>query len=83
MKNNFKREYICSTLQEWAADYWVKGGMPRSKLVIGIPSYGRGFILANATYHDIGDDTVNASLPGEYTRAAGILAYYEVRLPYL
>ena len=30
---------------DWAVNYWLQHGMPRNKLVLGMPTYGRGFIL--------------------------------------
>ena len=72
VKNVFK--------QEWAASYWVKGGMPKYKLVIGIPAYGKGFTLEDGNNHGIGALTVGNSLPGKYTKESGTLAYYEVSL---
>ena len=52
--------------------------MPKYKLVIGIPAYGKGFTLKNGTRHGIGSPTIAKSLPGKYTGESGTLAYYEV-----
>ena len=69
-RNNF---LIC--LQEKAAKYWIDGGVSPSKLVIGLPTYGRGFTLRS------GSDTAasGGSRSGSLTQEAGFLAYYEVQ----
>ena len=28
---------------EWSVNYWLKGGLPSNKLVVGIPTYGRTY----------------------------------------
>nr|XP_027197976.1 acidic mammalian chitinase-like isoform X1 [Dermatophagoides pteronyssinus] len=30
---------------EWSAEYWVKIGMPRHKIMVGIPTYGKRYTL--------------------------------------
>ncbi|OQR73449.1 acidic mammalian chitinase-like [Tropilaelaps mercedesae] len=39
---------------EHASNSWVSKGMPRDKLVVGIPFYGTTYKLANALMHDVG-----------------------------
>ena len=56
----------------------MNGGVPKEKLVIGMPTYGRGFTLQNPTVNGIGAPASGASVAGLYTREAGFLAYYEV-----
>ncbi|CAK1552087.1 unnamed protein product [Leptosia nina] len=62
--------------------YWISKGAPPSKLIMGMPLYGqtfttltesnnRGAIGLNAPARAGGD-------AGEYTRASGFLAYYEI-----
>ncbi|CAG0887236.1 unnamed protein product [Cyprideis torosa] len=61
-----------------AAEMWVRKGAPKDKLVIGMPTYGRSFTLANAASYHVNVPTTGGGEAGEYTREAGFLAYYEV-----
>ncbi len=59
--------------------YWVNGGLRPSKLILGVPTYGRGFTL-NAPF--TGQNRPAAADPSEagtYTGEKGFLAYHEVR----
>lgn len=64
--------------------YWLKNGVPPSKLVLGIPTYGQSFTLSKKS--QIGDipgfnvEVSGPGYPGEFTKSAGILSYYEVPL---
>ncbi|KAI0214238.1 Acidic mammalian chitinase [Lamellibrachia satsuma] len=63
---------------EWAANYWVLKGCPKSKLIIGMPTYGRGFTLADPSNHGMGATAQGGGTVGPYTGETGYLAYYEV-----
>jgi len=63
---------------EWAANYWVDNGAPKNKLVIGMPTYGRSFTLADPGNNGMGAPASGAGPPGTYTREEGFYAYYEV-----
>lgn len=60
--------------------YWIKKGAPPSKLVMGFPMYGQTFTL-NSYGKQAGLNTpaITGGEEGEYTRAKGFLAYYEVK----
>lgn len=37
----------------YSANYWMEKGMPRDKIVVGIPTYGHSFNLDNADNHGL------------------------------
>ena len=57
----------------------MQKGCPPSKLVIGMPTYGRGFQLTNPSNHGMGAAAQGTPQAGPLTSEAGFLAYYEVR----
>ena len=62
----------------YAVDYLVNDRkVPPHRVVLGLSSYGRSFTLADKHNHGIGAPTVGPGLAGNYTRAVGILAYFE------
>lgn len=67
---------------EASMNYWMRQGIPLSKLIVGIPFYGQTFTLAapasSREQAAIGAKAQGAGLPGPYTQQAGMLAYYEV-----
>jgi len=66
---------------EFSADntmkHYVKGGVDKSKLVMGMPTYGRMFTLNDQSENFIGADG-SAGKPGEFTRSGGFDSYYEI-----
>ncbi|XP_013400006.1 chitinase-3-like protein 1 [Lingula anatina] len=58
---------------DWTIKKYLAAGVPSSKLVVGIPMYGRYFIMANPKKHDIGDPFV---LPEEQTYSS--MPYYKI-----
>uniref|UniRef100_A0A0A1X9V2 Probable chitinase 3 n=1 Tax=Zeugodacus cucurbitae TaxID=28588 RepID=A0A0A1X9V2_ZEUCU len=78
--------YAPSTDSEWrkqlsvdnAANMWVKMGAPKEKLVIGMPTYGRSFTLANTEKHGPNAPATGGGREGVYTKESGFLAYYEI-----
>ncbi|XP_057308619.1 chitotriosidase-1-like [Hydractinia symbiolongicarpus] len=59
-------------------DIWLKGGMPASKITLGLAAYGRSFLLKSADQHGLGAPVLGPGTAGKYTRASGSLSYYEV-----
>ena len=47
--------------------------------MIGMPTYGRGFTLADASNNGFNAPTTGASPAGAWTGEAGFISYYEVR----
>lgn len=62
-----------------AAGMWVKLGAPKEKMVIGMPTYGRSFQLADKRNYSVNVASRGGGTAGVYTREAGFLAYYEVK----
>ncbi|CAB3371424.1 Hypothetical predicted protein [Cloeon dipterum] len=78
--------YAPSSDSEWrkqlsvdhAASMWVKLGAPKDKLVIGMPTYGRTFTLADKNNFRVNAPASGGGKAGDYTKEGGFLAYYEV-----
>jgi len=66
------------TLQDHTIKFYVEAGAERSKLVLGIPTYGRTYTLFNPDSTDIGAPTDGPGDQGDATKEKGFLAYYEV-----
>uniref|UniRef100_A0A1Y1NCR6 chitinase n=1 Tax=Photinus pyralis TaxID=7054 RepID=A0A1Y1NCR6_PHOPY len=64
-------------------DAWIANGAPSSKLVMGIPVYGRTFTLTNSQLNGIGAPTSQPGAPGPFTQEAGIIGYNEMCLKLL
>lgn len=65
--------------------YWMEKGAPPSKLVMGFPMYGQTFTIGETDGDLDSRIATGLNIPaasggeaGEYTRAKGFLAYYEV-----
>jgi hypothetical protein len=56
-------------LQDGSLKYWLSQGVPKNKVLVGIPTYGRKFLLNDST-----NGTIGASSNG-----GGDISYGEVR----
>lgn len=61
-----------------AVQAWIGAGCSRSKLVMGLPTYGRTFTLTDANNYGYNASSSGPGTAGQYTREAGFLAYYEI-----
>jgi len=58
--------------------FYLKNGASRDKLVLGIPTYGRSYTLANPDAHEISSPATGPGEEGTGTKEDGYLAYYEI-----
>lgn len=57
----------------------VELGAPKKKLVLGIPFFGRSYVLADKNNHEVGAPITSApAIPGPFIGSNEILAYYEI-----
>lgn len=63
---------------EYSVNQWLNGEIPGRKLLVGIPLYGRTYILADPKNHGLGASIIANGTAGPYTREPGFLSYYEI-----
>lgn len=73
----FGREYLNV---DYAVRYWLSKGAPPSKLIMGIPLYGRSFTLSDDSYNGMMAPAPRPGNPGPITQSAGIMSYNEICL---
>lgn len=64
--------------QNFSINYWIDQGAPPRKIVMGMPLYGQSFTLADSKTNGLNAKAPGPGKAGEFTKAAGFLAYYEV-----
>jgi len=64
--------------QDATIQYWLKNGCPAEKLLLGIPTYGRSFMLETENSPGLGAKTSGPGMPGPYSGESGFLGYNEV-----
>uniref|UniRef100_A0A1A9WKD4 chitinase n=1 Tax=Glossina brevipalpis TaxID=37001 RepID=A0A1A9WKD4_9MUSC len=62
----------------FSINYWIEKGAPSRKLVLGMPLYGQSFTLENVYNNGLNSKASGPGQAGEFTRAPGFLAYYEI-----
>ncbi|CAL4096918.1 unnamed protein product [Meganyctiphanes norvegica] len=63
---------------ESSVSTWLSLGAPAHKLVLGLPTYGRTFTLADVTSTGLDAPSTGGGKAGRYTQQQGILGYYEI-----
>lgn len=63
--------------QDRAAAYWTSHGMAPRQIIIGVPTYGRGWRLNDVQKTEIGSPGRAANIT-KYIGEPGIAAFYEV-----
>ena len=58
--------------------YWAQLGADKEKLILGLPLYGQTFTLASPAESDLGADVLGRGEAGEFSRAGGFMAFYEI-----
>lgn len=66
------------SIQEWTVNYWISKGADLSKLILGMPLYGRGFLLDDPTQNGLRAPASNPIPGGPYSRLNGTWGYNEV-----
>lgn len=56
----------------------LSAGVPKEKLILGIPTYGLSFVLNNENKYSIGDKITEQGSPGRISDRSGFLASEEV-----
>lgn len=62
----------------WTIHYWLNAGVPASKIILGLPLYGRGFTLNNAAQNGFYAPANNPIPAGPYTQQSGTWGYNEI-----
>jgi hypothetical protein len=67
---------------KWTVAAYLAAGISADKIVLGMPTYGRGYMVANpgalASNSSYGQPFSGPSLAGPATQVPGVLAYYEI-----
>ena len=63
---------------EYTVNYLMKKGAKPEKTVLGVPLYGRSFLLSNPSNNRMGAPAKSSSFAGPFTREQGFLGYNEI-----
>jgi len=63
----------------YSINYWLSQGADRKKIILGMPMYGQSFQLSEAKNNGLNAKSYGGGDAGQFTRAKGFLAYYEVK----
>lgn len=62
----------------FSLNYWIERGADKKKIIMGMPLYGQSFSLTDPNKHGLNEKSSGGGQAGEFTRAQGFLAYYEI-----
>ncbi|XP_068230697.1 acidic mammalian chitinase-like [Palaemon carinicauda] len=71
LKRSGEKLYFATMNIQWSSSYWLKKGMEKEKLVIGIPTFGRSWRLMNSSWHSVGSPATGQGMLN------GIISYSE------
>ncbi|XP_055379611.1 chitinase-3-like protein 1 [Condylostylus longicornis] len=57
---------------------WIANGASPSKLILGIPVYGRTWSLSNPNSNAVGSPANGPGMAGPYSKESGVLTYLEI-----
>ena len=63
---------------KFAVEYWLSHGVPKQKLIMGMATYGRSFLLAKSMRNSPGSVAVGPGDHGRFSAESGFLTYYEI-----
>ncbi|XP_045465112.1 mucin-5AC isoform X2 [Harmonia axyridis] len=78
MREATEYDYDAELNIDYTIKHYLELGADPSKLVMGVPTYGRSYTLFNPDANAIGDPADGPGEMGEATRENGYLAYYEI-----
>lgn len=61
-KSRYEDGYFSTLNIHWVTQYWMKRGMPKDKLIIGIPTFGRSWKLLTSEWHNVGAPAVDEGM---------------------
>lgn len=59
-------------------NYFMEMGVPREKIIMGMPMYGQTWTLADTNEHGLNSPTYGPGEAGQYSMQRGMIAYYEI-----
>lgn len=61
-----------------SVNFWISEGAPRSKILVGMPAYGRSWTLDNPGNNGVNALAQNPGNVGDWSEEAGFLGYNEI-----
>lgn len=64
--------------QQWSINFWLSYGVPKEKLIVGLPTYGLSYRLQDPDVSGVHAPADGGATKGKYTGEKGILSFYEI-----